>query len=104
MNNKQADYLTHELNYSKNCIACESHQAVLDKRIKDLIEEASTHTLKQCNDSEFHGIDCMECEDEYGFEGCYRGDINHPDPRPGHQIWLKKVDAEKLFRIFGSAK
>ena len=104
MNEKQSDYLTHELNYSKNCVACESHEAVLKKRIKELIEKEISDTfsgkLKQCFDAEFHGVDCMECGDEYGFEGCYRGDINHPDPRPAHQIWLKKIDAEKLFMMF----
>lgn len=39
MNNKEADYLMHELNYSNNCIACESHKAVLEKRIRELIED-----------------------------------------------------------------
>jgi len=50
--------------------------------------------------SKFHGIDCLESEDEYGFEGYYMGDINHPDHRPVHAIWINKKDAEKLFIIF----
>lgn len=61
-------------------------------------------TVKACRDSEFHGIQCMEMEDELGFEGCYNDDINHPDPRPGHQIWLKKLHAEKLYKLFGAKK
>ena len=37
-------------------------------------------------------------------EGYYNGDINHPDPRPGHAIWVKKKDAEKLFMLFNGVK
>ena len=53
-----------------------------------------------CSETTFHGIDCLESGDNFGFEGCYGGDINHPDPRPGHAIWIKKLDAEKLFKLF----
>ena len=35
---KEADHLMHELNYSNSCIACESHKAVLMKRIAELTE------------------------------------------------------------------
>jgi hypothetical protein len=56
--------------------------------------------VKRCFDSTFHGIDCLEMEDEYGFEGCYMDKLDHPDPRPGHAIWIKKLYAEKLFKLF----
>jgi hypothetical protein len=56
--------------------------------------------IRACHETEFHGIDCLEMEDEYGFEGYYMGDIDHPDHRPGHAIWIKKKDAEKLFKLF----
>lgn len=56
--------------------------------------------VKLCYDTHFHGIPCLEEGDNYGFEGCYNNDINHPDPRPGHRIWINKIHAEKLFRLF----
>ena len=40
MDKKEADYLMHELNYSKQCVACESHRAVLEKRIAELTGES----------------------------------------------------------------
>ena len=60
------------------------------------------HKVHRVWDAEFHGIECLESNDEYGFEGCYNNDINHPDPRPGHAIWINKLHAEKLFRLFNS--
>ncbi len=36
MDKKEADYLLHELNYSNVCDACESHKAVLEKRIAEI--------------------------------------------------------------------
>jgi len=51
-------------------------------------------------DSKFYGIDIMDNGEEFGFEGCYNDDLNHPDPRPAHQIWIKKIHAEKLMRLF----
>lgn len=55
----------------------------------------------QCFDYTFHGINCLiKGEDEIGFEGCYNDDVNHPDPRPAHRIWIKEVHAEKLFKLF----
>jgi hypothetical protein len=56
--------------------------------------------VKMCHDAKFKGIDCLELEDKYGFEGYYMGDLNHPDPRPAHAIWIDKKDAEKLFVLF----
>lgn len=61
-----------------------------------------THTIKECFEAEFHGIDCLEKEDEYGFEGCYMDNLEHPDLRPAHRIWIKKLYAEKLFKLFSS--
>ena len=64
----------------------------------------TTHKIKVCHSTDFHGIECLEEGDNYGFEGCYNDDINHPDPRPGHRIWIKKLHAEKLYKIFGESK
>jgi hypothetical protein len=60
--------------------------------------------LTPCHEAIFHGIECLETEEDYGFEGCYNGDLNHPDPRPGHAIWINKLHAEKLFRMFANQK
>jgi hypothetical protein len=57
-----------------------------------------------CKRVKFHNIDCLEMNDELGFEGYYNNDVNHPDPRPGHAIWIKKKDAEKLFMLFNEVK
>jgi len=56
--------------------------------------------LKVYKDAEFHNIDCLEEGDNYGFEGCYNDDLNHPDPRPAHRIWINKLHAEKLYKLF----
>ena len=77
------------------------------KDLQELYESITTKDkfpqighVRACRDARFYGIDVLELEDEWGFEGYYNGDINHPDPRPAHQIWIKKKDAEKLIRIF----
>lgn len=57
-----------------------------------------------CYDAKFHGIDCLENETEYGFEGCYNDNLNHPDLRPAHRIWIKKLYAEKLYTLFQDNK
>lgn len=62
-----------------------------------------TESVKLFHHAEFHGIECIENDEEYGFEGYYMDDINHPDPRPGHAIFLKKKDAEKLFQMFSKS-
>ena len=61
--------------------------------------------LVMCSDDMFKGIECISKindygEKEYGFEGCYNNDVNHPDLRPAHRIWIKEVYAEKLYRLF----
>lgn len=53
-----------------------------------------------CKDAEFYNIDCLDNGEEFGFEGCYNGKLDHPDPRPGHRIWIKKLHAEKLYKLF----
>jgi hypothetical protein len=60
------------------------------------------HQVYKVWDTEFHGIECLTDGVELGFEGCYGENINHPDPRPGHAIWISKLHAEKLFRLFNS--
>ena len=60
--------------------------------------------MKECKHTEFHQIDCLYYKDGdkimLGFEGCYNGNINHPDPRPAHRIWIEKTHAEKLHKLF----
>jgi len=56
--------------------------------------------LSLCKDADFNGIHCLDNGEEYGFEGCYGDRLNHPDPRPAHRIWIKKLYAEKLFKLF----
>jgi hypothetical protein len=69
--------------------------------ISDIME---SFEIIMCKDVTFHGVDCLDNVKEYGFEGCYNDDLNHPDPRPGHRIWIKKVHAEKLFNLFTAPK
>lgn len=78
----------------------------IDKDMKEQLKrdlnkkKTITGYVKICHDAIFHGIHCLELEDTYGFEGYYMGDINHPDHRPAHAIWINKKDAEKLWMIF----
>jgi len=56
--------------------------------------------MKECKPFNFKGIDCIIYDDMLGFEGCYGDDINRPDPRPAHRIWIKKIHAERLYKEF----
>ena len=56
--------------------------------------------INLCKNAKFHGIDCLDNGEEFGFEGCYNDDLTHPDLRPAHRIWIKKLHAEKLFNLF----
>ena len=60
--------------------------------------------MNLCIETNFHGVDCLDNGEELGFEGIYNEDINHPDPRPAHRIWIKKIEAEKLWRLFALSK
>jgi len=62
--------------------------------------KAFVRTVVMCQDATFHGIDCLDNGEQFGFEGYYNGNLDHPDPRPGHAIWIDKLDAQKLFRLF----
>lgn len=46
-----------------------------------------------CHDAEFHGIDCLEDEERYGFFN------SEADVRPGHAKWVNKEVAEKLYTL-----
>jgi len=58
------------------------------------MEEANVFTVKPCHSAEFKGIECLEMEDKYGF---FKSDA---DVRPGHAIWIKKEEAERLYNLF----
>jgi hypothetical protein len=51
--------------------------------------------VKACNDSLFHGIKCLECED--GRIGFFKSEV---DVRPSSCVWIDIEDAEKLYSIF----
>ena len=53
-----------------------------------------TFKVKPCRDSNFHGIECMESEDEYGF---FKSDV---DARPSSATWINKEKAERLYQLF----
>lgn len=74
--------------------------------MEKLIIKQTTRHIKEipCINTEFYGVNCLETEDEYGFEGCYNNDLNHPDPRPAHRIWIKKIHAVKLYKLFTKQK
>lgn len=80
-----------------NCSKCDckKFKYTTNKKENKFIGE-----VKICKQIKFHGIEVLEMEDEYGFEGYYMGDVNQPDYRPAHAIWIKKKDAEKLFKLF----
>ena len=47
-----------------------------------------------CNDSEFHNIECLETEYQFGFFK----DVN--DIRPSSCTWIDKEKAVKLWELF----
>lgn len=87
------------------CPDCYAEISALKKGIsacEEILNEKKTFigTVKLCKDTDFRGIDCITDGKEIGFEGCYNDDVNHPDPRPAHRIWIKPVHAEKLYKLF----
>ena len=64
-------------------------------RILDEDEQKEERTFKvtPCHDSVFHGVDCLEDGDRFGF---FKSDADH---RPGHAIWLEKKDAERVYNL-----
>lgn len=68
----------------------------IEDEINNLINvNKNIFTVTPCHDSEFHGIKCLENDEEYGFFNDYPNDI-----RPGHCTWINKKEAEKLIAVF----
>ena len=60
---------------------------------KGMIEyiEHMEHKIRGCSDGDFMGVPCLVMDDKIGF-------IDH-DRRPGHAVWLRKKDAERVIKI-----
>lgn len=66
-----------------------------EKRGNDLAQKGTRICeVVSCRNSEFHDIECLEDDEKYGF---FKSDS---DMRPGHAIWIKKKDAERLHNLF----
>lgn len=64
--------------------------------LKKQKEEKKIHTIKPCRSSIFHGIECIESEEEFAF---YK---DERDRRPSSCSWIKKEYAEHLYKILES--
>jgi len=53
-----------------------------------------THKVQPCRAGEFHGVECLETDVEYGFFK------TNNDRRPGHAIWIRKEKAKRLYQLF----
>ena len=54
--------------------------------------------VRGCRDSEFHGIECLESDTQYGF---FKS-VN--DIRPSSCTWIDSEKAEHLFKLFANQK
>lgn len=59
-------------------------------------EETFSGTVTISKDGIFHGIDCMENDEQYGF---FKS-VN--DVRPSSATWIDKANAEHLWNLFSS--
>lgn len=66
--------------------------------IRNIHQGTTTHKVKPCENSMFHGIKCLESSDQFGF---FKSEA---DVRPGHAIWITKDEAERLFQLFNKPK
>ena len=55
-------------------------------------------TVESCIDSEFHNIECLETEEQFGF---FKDDN---DIRPSQCTWVNKEVAVKLYELFAKQK
>jgi hypothetical protein len=53
----------------------------------------NVHKIKSCKEGDFHGIKCLESDDQYGFFK------SGADIRPSSCTWIDKEDAERLYVI-----
>ena len=61
---------------------------------RNIHSEVETHKVKPCENSMFHGIECLESSDQFGFFK------SESDVRPSSCTWIDKDKAEKLFELF----
>ena len=60
----------------------------------DREDKTFTGRVMRCIDSEFHNIDCLESETQFGFFK------DNNDRRPSSCTWVDKEIAVKLFKLF----
>jgi len=70
----------------------------LNTLIRNIHQGITTHKVKPCENSMFHGVECLENSDEFGF---FKSEA---DVRPSSCTWIKKDKAEKLYQLFGGSQ
>jgi len=70
---------------------CNYNLITLVKKIQSGIQ---THKVKPCENAMFHGFECLESSDQFGF---FKSEA---DVRPSSCTWIDKEKAERLFEMF----
>jgi len=69
-----------------------------EKRIREIMEGKSPDPnigkVRPCHNSTFHEYPCLEDDERYGFFK------NAEDIRPSSCTWIKKEDAERIYKLF----
>ena len=73
-----------------------------NEEFKDKVEYITPYKIishvQSCKSSDFHGIDCLESSEQFGFFK------DNYDIRPSSCTWIKKEDAEKCYELFVKGK
>lgn len=65
------------------------------KKVQDkMLKDNNTFQVKPCHDGKFKDIECLESQDQYGFQ------TDEHDFRPAWHTWIDKEDCEKLYNFF----
>jgi len=70
----------------------------LQKLITDIKQGVNTIKVKPCENAIFHGMECLESSDQFGF---FKSEV---DVRPSSCTWVDKDKAEKLYKLFRGRK
>jgi len=70
----------------------------LNTLIRNIYSGVRTHKVKPCENSMFHGIECLESSDQFGFFN------SEADVRPSSYTLIDKDKAERLYPLFGGSQ
>ena len=74
-------------------------QKIIRQHAVNWIEEKKgIHKVKPCQNAMFHGIECLESSDQFGF---FKSEA---DVRPSSCTWIDKDKAEKIYQLFGGSQ